>query len=843
MPRDNFAGLQESGESWRRLGALARNAVRGLRRDPLFVVVAFGSLVAGMCACALAFSAIDAAWLAPQLGRDPQRAVIVFEVASKQCPTCFDTFSAATYERWRDADLHSFLALGGFEVSTVDLSSNTDPERITAAAVDAGFFAALDIRPVAGRIPSESECKGGGQAIVSEGLAKRRFSSSQSAIGKPLIANGGDYVVVAVLPSGFAFPDGSQLWFACSDWKSAATSATRTLAAVGRLRDQVAPQVAADEMRAITQGAPTETNSGRSFAVIPLVTWASQHTTSGHWLLAFAVWLTFSVACINLICVNMVRAQRRSRETAIRVALGATVWENARLLLGEGALLAVPSGCVALLIARRLLDEVSLVARNDLGVAVDLTMNVRVVAATMVLSVLVGIAIGLVPVFTAAHFDLLAAIGKSGHAATARPEQRRLHRTFVIGQISVVTALALGAALFSSSYRFTQRLDLGFDASGTLIATPALDTLRWRSAGGPRALAGILTRAFDEAGFASHVSVWFRRPIYAKYRGNSLAEPVVTVDGRSDLLDKRTIPIVFDGPAAAMQAIGIPVVRGRAFTLADEASHPSAVIVNEAAARMYWPGQDPIGKRVKIGPPTSDADWMTVVGIAAGSVPPDPAGLGLALVNPGREWPILFCPPSDRASWLITVLARVDPASRASVGEIQKTLRATLGDRTGIALRRMRDVMNGSWPVSTLRLETIALVASATVGLLLACIGIYSVLADSVQQRTREIGIRVAVGAAPGHVFFMLVWESVRTALTGVAIGTALFVLMKLFAPRLAFGVAGGLQNGLLFGVDAWNAGFYVAVWVSMLVLGVLAALAPAWRAVRLDPIRSLSQE
>jgi hypothetical protein len=309
-------------------------------------------------------------------------------------------------------------------------------------------------------------------------------------------------------------------------------------------------------------------------------------------------------------------------------------------------------------------------------------------------------------------------------------------------------------------------------------------------------------------------------------------------------MEDRAAPILsLDGTPGMLATLGIQVIRGRDFAPSDDQGATPVAIVNKVAADEYWPGQDPVGKQLKFGPATSDSPWLTVIGVTDAKVLPHTIGLGLALINPDRKWPQVYRPFAQAPSANIVVAVRAGSEPGRMISQLRGAVEESIGSAPDAEYGALRALMNQSWKLPMVQLKAAVLVGFALVSIGLALIGVHSMAADAVQQRAQEFGIRVALGARPAAILWLVTREALMRALGGMVVGLVGTVLLVRAAGHLLFGITAVLKNGLLFGVSATDPVNYVVVCIALVLVVLMASLGPALRAIRIRPASLLSSE
>lgn len=819
-----------------------RYATRALRNHPGFTLVAVLTLAVGIGANSAIFSLVDAVLLRPPAGvADPQRLVTIY--TSDYSSGDFGTSSYPDLEVIR-AEQGVFAAVGAYAFRPLSVSLGEQAEMMAATLADAGYFGTLGVVPAAGRLigPDDASVPGSSPVVVvSHAFWRARFGGDPGAVGRTVRLNGREFTVIGVTPAGFNGLLGSvtsDLWIPLTmdpvmfDPETGRLSLDqltnmggRWLQVMARLQNGVTIEQAQARLTALARARfeqfpdmwRTITGEGRKLTVRPgsyaRVPPRGRGMVVGmSTLLMIVVGLVLLVACANIANLLLVRAAGRRREIAVRLSLGASRGRLVRQLLTESWLVAVMGGVMGLVGAGVLADLiVSLRPPVNIPVRLSVGIDARVLLFTLGLCVLTGAVFGLVPALRASRPNVVTEL--KGDAIGQRTGRRfGLRGALVVGQLAVSVTLLVGAGLFLRSLRQAQAVDPGFDPTNTVLMSFALTANGYNQARAQAFYDQLLERAqalsgVEGATLASNVPLGaccgrrFTRP-----------EGYTPAPGEDTEINWNVV-----GPDY-FRVMRVPLVRGRAFTETDRERAPLVVMVNEAFARRYWPGQDPIGKGVSLSGP--DGPFRPVVGVVADgkyrSLAEDPL-------------PFLYIPAAqqNRATMTLHVRTRDDPT--ALLERLRQEVRAldpslpiinptTLQDQIGIA-------------VLPQRLAATLLSAFGLVAVLLAVIGLYGVMAYAVSQRTREFGIRTALGATRRDVAALVVSEGLVLA----AVGTLLGVAASVAVTRLA--------RALLFEVSPTDPIVFGGVTALLLGVTVLASYVPARRAARVQPMEALRYE
>lgn len=798
------------------LGDLAQDlriALRGFRRAPGFATVAILTLALGIGANTAIFSVVDAVLLRPLPYRDPHELVSVW--------------GSTQGEVLRIGELsRSYRALGAHRSESISLSGEGEPERIDGASATAGLFATLGVPAAMGRtfVPGENEEGSARVVILSEALWRRRYSADSSVVGRTVTVNGFPHTVIGVMPAGFHFPEHTtQAWIPVVFERS--NSGQMWGWGGNRITARLAPGISAraaqNELRLLASRIrkdnpvwdPGETY-GKTAEVIPLQAKAVGGVRPTLLLLVGVVGAVLLIACANVANLLLVRAAVREKELAIRSALGGGRGRLVRQLLTESVVLSTAGALAGLLLAWFGLRVLVAMLPPDLPRVAEIGIDARVLGFTGGLAVLTGLSFGLIPAIRSAGSSLLGSLTESGRSASRGRGHQRLSNGLVVAEIALSVVLVASAGLLVRSFVELSRIDPGFTAEHLVVARISAPEDAYADPERRRALFGrLLERASAFPGVESVAAV---NPLPLRDPLNGMA---IRVQGQFEDM-RRTLPSADHYQMITpdyLRTMGIALVNGRAFTDADRPGAPDVVLVSESVARAFWPGQDAVGRRIGYPWPSP---WLTIVGVVK-DVKTDSLNSGrtMAVYRPFAQAPITA----------MTVVTRTS----AQPGVIAALLRATVAELDPNV--PVSDVATMDYVVASSmarpRFAMALLSAFAAVALLLGAIGIYGVIAYAVSQRTREIGVRMALGATPGDAMWMVIRRGAMLTAAGVAVGTV-----------AALGTT-RLLAGLLYGVSPTDPMTFASVALISGIVATIACYVPARRATRVDPTVALRAE
>jgi predicted permease len=814
-----------------------RHALRALRRNPGFTVVAILTLALGIGANSTIFSLVNGVLLKPPIGvRDPARVVSIYTSDYSSGP--YGTTSYPDFQAVR-AETAIFSAVAVYELRPLALALGDRAEMITGQLVSGEFFPMLGTRPAAGRllIPADAGAGGGeAVAVISHGLWLRRFAGDPAIAGRELRLNGRAFRVVGVAPAGFTGllrAVVTDVWLPVTAGPlldpgsdELANPGARSFLMAARLRAGVTVPRARQQLAAVARARfeafpdawATVTGAGRALTVLPeaearVPPQARTLSLGASALLLVAMAMVLLIACANIANLLLARASRRRREMAVRVSLGAARHQIVRQLLVESMLLAVLGAAAGLALAGWITGAITTLALPGVPVTLrlDLGLDGRVLGFTAVVALLTGLAFGLLPALRASRSDVVSAL-KGDVGGVARSRRLGLRGGLVVTQVAVSLVLLVTAGLFVRSLTRAETVDPGFDESGTALITFDLASSGYAEGQGQAFYNDLLERVRALPGVRSATLAQAVPLATCCNRRGTRIEGYAARPGESTEVNWNIVATDY------FRTLRIPFVLGRDFTERDRADAPLVAIVNEAFVRKYWPGRSPLGRRIDLG--GRDSHIAEVVGVVRNGMY---RSLGEAPL------PFLYVPLPQlyRPSMTLHVRTAGDPSAmlptlRAQIRELAPSLPlihpTTLREATSLAL----------WPH---RLGALLLGALGAIAALLAALGLYGVLAYSVAQRTREFGIRGALGADRRRLVAQVIREGLVLSGTGAAIGLVLA------------GGATRLVRGFLFGVSPFDPAAFGAVTLLVAAIALLASYLPARRATRVDPMEALRHE
>jgi putative ABC transport system permease protein len=739
--------------------------------------------------------------------------------------------SPADFADWKDQN-HVFDQTAAWEGKFYTLAGVDEPEQIWSHRGSEDFFSLLGAKPVLGRrfLPEDYQLDGERVVILSHRLWQRRFGVDPGVIGRTLVLDGETYTVVGVMAASFTLSLGEVAALAPELWVPLRLGAQELsdrenarLVLLGRLRPGVTKEQAQAEMSTIAQRLERQypaTNSGLGITIVPLYEQVVQNARSSFLILLGAVAFVLLIACANVANLLMIRSMNRQREMAVRASLGAGPLHLARQLLAEGLLLAGLGAALGLVLASftvramiSLIPDKLMVPRLD-----QVDIDGSVLLFTFLLSVTTGILFGLAPCLGIFRINLSEALKQGTNPATRSVTGSRVRGLLVVSEIALALVLLIGASLMIQSYWHLQRVNPGLNRDNLLAVRIPLPQYKYSQAEQRTAFYQQALQRIGRLPGVKSVSLVNTLPL----SGSPLISINFSLEGELSSSAKAN-PAVFHAISPDyFRTMGIALQQGRLFNEADSVDAPKVAIVSESMQRLFWPAENPIGKRIKVGGPKSGNPWITVVGVVG-----DVKQKGLS-VQPGPTmyWPFVqYLGPT----FFVNVVVRTvsNPMSLASM--IRDEVRSLDKDQPILEMRTMNQVISES--VWRPRFSALLLSIFAVLALLLAALGVYGVISYSVSRQVREIGIRIALGAEPRNVVNLMVRQGMMLAVLGIGIG-----------------LAGGLVltrvlSALLFGVSHTDVATFVAVSLVLAIVSLVACYIPARRATRVDPLVALRYE
>jgi putative ABC transport system permease protein len=796
-----------------------RYGARLLLRAPGFAAIAIAALAIGIGANTAIFSVVNTLLIQDLPYKQPDRLAVIWEHNLPR-DRKNNVVSPGNFIHWREMN-QAFEDISAVGMTfAVTLTGAGDPEELPFQFVSASFFPLLGVQPALGRsFTAEEDRPGARVVVISDRLWQRRFSADPGILSHPITLQGEPYTVTGVMPPGFYYMDKTvDVWLPVGFSQESRTPRGRWLMVLGRLKPGVTFDRAQGEMARVhgeLMRLFPDFNTGWTARVVPLKTQLTGDVRPALLILLGAVAFVLMIACANVANLLLARATARQRELAVRAALGAARMRLVRQLLAESSLLAALGGAAGLLLAWWALHLLRAVAAERLPIPRLEAVGIDgwVLAFTAAAALLSGLFFGLVPALSASGLTLSEALKEGGRSGSAS-RGNRTRSIFVIVEVALALVLLVGAGLLVRSFMQLLNVNPGFDPSRTVTMRVGLPGSRY---GEDAKRVQFFQRLFEKVDALPGMQA----------AGGISFLPLAGLGAATGFeVVGRPTPPRGEGPVADVRvvangyfkAMGVPLLKGRLFIEHDPGDSRNHVIVNETMARKYWPGEDPIGKRVKIS--WYDDREDEIIGVV-GDV------RQAALATEARAttyWPYpRFAYPS------MTLAVRTSGDAASTSNAVARLIREQDPNLAVADIRTMEDVVSAS--VAQQRLTMLLLTIFAAAALLLAAVGIYGVIAYSVTQRTQEIGIRMALGARHGDVLRMVVGQAMALTAAGILIGGAGALLLTRLMTNLLFNVRPG--DPLTFAVVAAGLGAVAAV----------ASYFPGRRATRVDPVIALRAE
>ena len=807
-------------------------AARSLRLNPAYTSIVIATLTLGIGANAAIFSVADAVMLRPFPFPDVDRIVVLNETTRREQQTM--SVAWPTFQDWK-AQNQSFEHLGIYRNTVAILTGGDRPERLLGAIASSGVFGAMGVTPIAGRAftAADDHPDAAKSVVISERLWRGRFDADPSIVGRAIVLNNEPHVIVGIMPPAMRFPQRTtDVWLPLGPIISTfpPRGAHPGLFAVGKLKPAVSFAQAVSDMDTIARRLATQypdSNRDVAVAMMPYYEQVVRNIRPTLYVLMGAVAFVLLIGCANLANLMLARAERRQREIAVRSALGAERRRIIQQLLTEAVLLSAIGGALGLLLATWIV-KLFVASRPVTIPRIDLVgVDGRVIAFAAALSIVTGVVFGLVPALRASSPDMLSSLKQGGRGGAA--PSRRFRSALVVVEVALALVLLVGAGLMIRSFARLMGIDPGFEADGvvtmrlTLPAAKYGDTARWIAFHDDLIHRVSAITGITAAGLNSAVPL----------EGGGSESPIV-VEGRPmPAPDAPGTMCLFQATSPDyLKAMGIPILRGRAFTDQDRQTAPPVVIVDETVARRLFPGEDPLGKRIAFEFSGHDRRgqnpiWREIVGIVK-----HVRHYGIASEPPYVQ---VYAPVDQLPLWFqqrhpaMSLFARTSLGTEGTAAAIRRELAAIDRDIPVYSVQTMSAYL--AQDTEQPRLSVMLLSGLGGLALLLAVIGIYGVVSYSVAQRTQEIGVRMALGATGRDVLRLVVGRAIALVVAGVAIGVGASLAL------------GSVMRNLLFEVSAHDPSTLVAIAAVLTAVGITASTVPAMRATRVNPLVALRAE
>jgi putative ABC transport system permease protein len=800
---------------------------RMLVKSPGFTFVAALTLALGIGANTAVFSVIEAVLLRSLPYQDSERLCMLWKsVPARNIE--WDWTSYPTIRDWREQsksfeDMAAILLPSGSEVT---LQSDAGPELIQGSKVSGNFFEILGVMPLLGRTFTDDEARLGGAVVVlSYGFWQRRFGGDGAVLGRTLQLDNRSATVIGVMPAYFQFPDkNAQLWLPLSSdhrWEGfQKIRLADAFSALARLKPGVSIEEARAEMNVIAgriaqQYPATDANLG--VRVTPLFDQiAGAQLRRALWILGAAALCALLIACSNIASLLVARGAARRKELAVRAALGAGRFRLLRQLVTENILLSLLGGLAGLLFAHWALRALLALVPADLPRADGISINGMALAFAFTFCLLTGVVFGLLPAFQITRGNLHASLNESGRNASAGAGVHRARGLLVATQFALAIVLLTGAGLMVRSFLRLDAVKPGFDTTRLLTMTVRLPHEMYADEARPRAFFEEAIQKIKQTPGVHGAAVG--AAVTDSFRGR-VPNVSIVIEGRPATQDpeRYAYHTVSDG---YFRVMGIPLRQGRLFSAEDHSDSPLVAVVSETAARRFWPSESPLGKRFKEVLPGADSNaWLTVIGV-----------VGDVVTNrDGTVYPTFYNTTRQSAEWDWRLVVRTETPPLELAAPIRRAVRSV---NSAIPYFEINTVEQALAELDRPRkFQTQLIGVFAVTALLLAALGLYGLMSYLITQRTKEIGIRVALGAQRRDVLKLIIGQGMAVALAGLSLGLAAALAVTRF------------MKSLLFGVTATDPATFAGVATLLAAVALLACYIPARRAAKVDPTVALRQE
>jgi predicted permease len=817
-------------------------ATRQLSKYPVISAVAIVTLALGLGATTAVFSLAESVLLRPLPFSDPKALVLVGDRVNGATVTGTPAVPAAEIRNYL-TNTHAFSSLGAYGLTSSELSGSGDPVKINMARLSAGVMPTLGVAPFLGReFSQQDDDSHEAVAILSYALWQDRFGGNRAVLGTKVLLDRKAYLVIGVMPRGFEFPiipgrlSQSQLWVPMSLTPEEIRNgvASWNFGIVARLRSGISVKQAQQDANRVAmeimRGYPPFMASLHIEAVVkPMQADSVGHAKPLLKVLLLSVVFVLLIACANLAALLLVRAVQRRREIAVRIALGATARELLKQAMLEGLVLSLSGGLIGLALAEACLRTSVALLPESFPRVNEIGIDWAVVAFAVLVAVLTGVGCALAPAYAAIRTNPTEAMRDGGNKGSTARGEARVRSFLVISEIAIGLCLVTASGLLLKSYEKMSSVDLGFEPEHVATASYALPSETYSTQSSVDTFNHELLRRLDSLPAAQASAISSTLPM-------SGAPGIVEfVPERSGAANDNRMHLAGMSLVQGnyFHAMGIPLLRGRVFTQSDDAQGQLVVVVNHRLAEHYWPGQDPVGKRLRMGTPEMQTLWMNVIG-EVGDV---------KSVSPDTDSYDAYYQPVEQFQASVGTLGSASNVTGAGgyivvrsglpADELVASLRSTVRQMDPqLALSHVQTLDEGVAMSEAPRcFNTVVIAGFASVAVLLMLVGIYSIVAFSAALRTQEVALRMALGAQRRGIVTLVIGSGMRLAAAGCAIG-----LMGTF-------LVAHLLKSLLFGISAFDPLVLILAVASILTLALIGSAMPALRAASIDPMTVLKGE
>jgi len=801
-----------------------RFAWRLLLKSPGFTLTAIITLALGIGGNTAVFTVMNAVLLRALPYQDPHQLVLINTHHRGDAADDDGTFTLNRYELVRDHN-RSFSGVAVAVLDSLNLTGRGEPQQVPVARVSPNFFGVLGLHPQLGRSFTDDEGQPGGKPVVmiTDAIWRSRFGADPNVVGQPVTLDSAPYTVIGVLPASIHFPflGPAEIWspryFELTLLDAAHLRAgTSYLTAVARLKPGTSIRSAAAELAVLHQqysaDNPKAPDSGADFTMVVgnLAELTVANVRLQLLLLSAAVGLLLLIACANVASLLLTRALARKREFAVRSALGAPRNVLIRQLLTESVLLALISGVLGLVLGFAGTRTLGVLAQSDLPPGFDITMDGQVLLFAVALSLLTGVLFGMFPALQLSRMDVNAGLREEERGSSGGHRRSYLKNLLIVVQIALCMVLIIISGLLVRSFAHLQNVALGFNPHNILTMDISLPTVKYANKAQQTAFFDELLRQVSVLPGVRNAAISASLPLTPRRISPILPEgqPEVPLGQRPFTIIEAISPDWF-------QTMSVPITMGRAFNASDNLQAARVVIINRALARRYWPNENPLGKHIVVGrqPPSE------VVGMAEGV-----KNNGLAV----DSQPQLYFPFSQNPWANMNLLVRTAVEPHQLVSAVRQQVYSIDHDQPVTDVQTLEELVNTSRARPKLMMCLLAVFSS--IALVLVIVGIYGVIAYSVAQRRRELGIRLALGAEKSDILQLVVGQGVILAVIGTVIGLAVAVPLTRFI------------SSLLYKVGVWDFATFALSPLLFLLIALFASYLPAHRATQVQPTEALRQ-